>query len=105
MKSLILHRPQQLHVQITFINKKHAFYDRLKLENFILNTEWCDLPEDVQNRMKGCFIDLLGALIAGSKSSQAKVGLALAEKILSLVTDDAGIPIRTLVDTVNGLIK
>ncbi|MBE6681980.1 MAG: MmgE/PrpD family protein [Ruminococcaceae bacterium] len=52
-----------------------------KLENFILNTKWCDLPEDVQNRMKGCFIDLLGALIAGSKSSQAKVGLALAEKI------------------------
>lgn len=52
-----------------------------KLENFILNTEWCDLPEEVQDRMKGCFIDLIGALVAGSKSSQAKVGLALAEKI------------------------
>ena len=76
-----------------------------KLENFILNTKWSDLPEEVQNRMKGCLLDLLGALIAGSKSSQAKVGLALAEKILSLVTDDAGIPIRTLVDSVNELIK
>lgn len=52
-----------------------------KLENFILNTKWCDLPKDVQVRMRGCFIDLLGALIAGSKSSQAKVGLALAERI------------------------
>ncbi|MBO4951276.1 MAG: hypothetical protein J6E38_09760 [Clostridia bacterium] len=55
--------------------------------------------------MKGCLLDLLGALIAGSKSSQAKVGFALAEKILSLVTDDVNIPMRTLVDTVNGLIK
>ncbi len=31
--------------------------------------------------MRGCFIDLLGALIAGSKSNQSKVGIALAEKI------------------------
>lgn len=76
-----------------------------KLENFILDTKWCNLPEAVQNRMKGCLLDLLGALIAGSKSSQAKVGFALAEKILSLVTDDVNIPMRTLVDTVNGLIK
>ncbi len=52
-----------------------------KLENFIIGTSWHDLPAEVQNRMKGCFIDLLGALIAGSKSRQAKVGLALAEKI------------------------
>ncbi len=52
-----------------------------KLENFILGTNWNDLPSEVQDRMKGCFIDLLGALIAGSKSAQSKVGLALAEKI------------------------
>lgn len=52
-----------------------------KLESFILNTKWSDLPSQVQSRMRGCFIDLLGALIAGSKSNQSKVGIALAEKI------------------------
>lgn len=52
-----------------------------KLENFILNTKWEDLPEDVQNRMRGCFIDLTGALIAGSISRQFEVGLCLAEKL------------------------
>ena len=34
-----------------------------KLENFILNTKWEELPEEVKERMRGCFIDLLGALI------------------------------------------
>ena len=37
-----------------------------KLENFILNTKWQDPPKEVKERMKGCLIDLLGALIAGS---------------------------------------
>ncbi len=31
--------------------------------------------------MKGCFIDLLGVLISGSKSEQFKAGLCLAGKI------------------------
>ena len=31
------------------------------LEDFILNTRWEDLPEAVQQRMKGCFVDLMGA--------------------------------------------
>ena len=52
-----------------------------KLENFILNTNWEDLPVEVQTRLKGCFIDLMGALIVGSRSSQFEVGLKLAEKI------------------------
>ena len=52
-----------------------------KLENFILNTKWEELPEEVKERMRGCFIDLLGALISGSKSKQFEVGLKLAEKL------------------------
>ena len=52
-----------------------------KLENFILNTNWEDLPDEVKTRLKGCFIDLMGALIVGSRSSQFEVGLKLAEKI------------------------
>lgn len=34
--------------------------------------------------MKGCLIDLLGALIAGSKSQQFQVGLRLAESLYGL---------------------
>lgn len=52
-----------------------------KVENFILNTNWKEIPEEVKTRMKGCFIDLLGALIAGSTSKQFEVGLHLAKKL------------------------
>ena len=54
------------------------------LENYIINTKWQDLPENVKNRLKGCFIDLLGALISGSVSEQFKVGLSLAENLFGL---------------------
>ena len=52
-----------------------------KLENFVLGTNWDDLPSEVRERIKGCFIDLCGALITGSHSDQFKVGLRLAEKL------------------------
>lgn len=52
-----------------------------KAEEYILNTKWGDLPEAVQKRMKGCFIDLMGALISGSMSNQFRVGLKLAETL------------------------
>ena len=52
-----------------------------KLESFILETKWESLPLDVQTRMRGCLIDLLGALISGSRSAQFDAGVALAEKI------------------------
>ena len=51
-----------------------------KLENFVLGTDWNDLPSHVRERIKGCFIDLTGALITGSRSDQFKVGLKLAEE-------------------------
>ena len=52
-----------------------------KLENYILETSWVDLPQEVQERMKGCLIDLMGALIVGSKSAQFEVGLKLAKSL------------------------
>ncbi len=52
-----------------------------KLENFILDTDWQDLPFEVQERLKGCFIDLMGALVVGSRSGQFNAGLALAKSI------------------------
>lgn len=57
------------------------FETTYKLENFILNTHWDNLPQEVKNRLKGCFIDLLGALIIGSKSEQFEVGLRLAQTL------------------------
>jgi len=52
-----------------------------KLENYILDTSWQDLPRDVQDRLKGCMIDLFGALIVGSKSEQFAAGLKLAKSV------------------------
>lgn len=57
------------------------FKTNYKLENYILDTSWGNLPQEVQERMKGCFIDLMGALIVGSKSAQFEVGLKLAKSL------------------------
>ena len=57
------------------------FATTYKAEDFILNTRWEDLPEEVQTRMLGCFVDLMGALLIGSKSEQFAVGLKLAKHL------------------------
>ena len=54
-----------------------------KLEDFILNTQWKDVPLEVRNRMKGCFVDLMGAMVVGSRSRQFAVGLKLAEDVFA----------------------
>lgn len=52
-----------------------------RLEKFLLNTKWEDLPSPVQERLRGCMLDLLGALVAGSGSEQFRVGVRLAKKL------------------------
>ena len=52
-----------------------------KLESFILNTDWKDLPEEVQVRARVCFIDLICALLIGSCSEQFISGKKLAKAI------------------------
>ncbi len=37
------------------------FETTYKLENYILDTQWDALPTEVQQRMKGCLVDLMGA--------------------------------------------
>ncbi|MBE6559591.1 MAG: MmgE/PrpD family protein [Ruminococcaceae bacterium] len=59
------------------------FETNYKLENFILDTRWEDLPAEVQERMKGCFTDLCGAMIIGSRSRQFDAGLRLAESVFA----------------------
>ena len=54
------------------------FTTDLRLENYILNTQWDMLPGQVQNRLKGCAVDLFGALLVGSRSKQFEAGLKLA---------------------------
>ena len=51
------------------------------LEEYILNTNWEDFPQRVQERIKGCFIDLMGALVIGSRSNQCKAGEKLADRL------------------------
>jgi 2-methylcitrate dehydratase PrpD len=60
------------------------FESNYKLENFILNTKWEDLPEEVQIRAKVCFIDLLGALLIGSCSELFMTGVSLAKSVFGL---------------------
>ena len=57
------------------------FATDLKLETFLLETQWENLPSEVQQRLRGCMLDLLGALIAGSGSEQFRVGVRLAKKL------------------------
>ena len=57
------------------------FETTYKLERFILDTEWDTLPLPVKERLKGCLIDLIGAMIIGSRSEQFKVGLRLAKAL------------------------
>ena len=57
------------------------FETTYQLERFILNTRWGDLPSQVQERVKGCFLDLLGALLIGSRSEQFRVGVRLAKAL------------------------
>ena len=58
-----------------------VFETDYKLEDFILSTQWEQLPSEVQVRMKGCFVDLMGALLIGSRSEQFTVGLRLAKSL------------------------
>lgn len=52
-----------------------------RLENYILNTRWEQLPGEVQDRLKGCAVDLFGALLVGSRSQQFEAGLKLANSL------------------------
>lgn len=57
------------------------FVTDYKLEDFILNTTWEDLPEEVQIRADVCLIDLIGALLVGSLSEQFMTGIKLSNLI------------------------
>ena len=57
------------------------FETTYKLEEFILNTKWSDLPAEVQERMRGCLLDLTGALVIGSRSRQFEAGKKLAHTV------------------------
>ena len=52
-----------------------------RLENFILGLQWEKLPCEVQDRLRGCFTDLLGAIVTGSRSETFEAGLKLAKKL------------------------
>ena len=66
------------------IKERLHFETTYKLEEFILNTKWDDFPPEVKQRMKGCFVDLVCAMVIGSHSRQFKAGVKLAESVFGL---------------------
>ena len=50
-----------------------------RVEDYVLNTCWEDLPKDVQDRAVVCGIDLMMALILGSRGQQFQNGKRLAQ--------------------------
>lgn len=57
------------------------FITDYRIENFILEMKWNDLPVDVQERVLRCSVDLMGALILGSQSKQYAAGVKVAKRI------------------------
>ena len=52
-----------------------------KVERFIKDATWESFPDAVQTRLRGCLVDLFGALLSGSKSEQFETGLRVAETV------------------------
>lgn len=73
------------------------FIEDYVLEDYILNTEWEEIPDDVQERAIWCSIDLIGALILGSQGKQYRVGLNTARR----VSAPGEIPVLCCKDTFN----
>jgi 2-methylcitrate dehydratase PrpD len=48
--------------------------------DFTLNTDWQDLPPEIQHQAKRCLLDTLGALIAGSQTPVAKIMRQMARE-------------------------
>ena len=59
---------------------KYEFNTDYVLEDYILNTKWSDLPENIRDRAIGCGIDLMTALILGSRGRQFAAGRGFVEK-------------------------
>lgn len=56
------------------------FKKNYKVEDFIFNTKWENLPEKIKKQAIICGIDLINALILGSKGNQYKIGVNFAKK-------------------------
>lgn len=57
------------------------FITDYRIEDYILNTTWDELPGDVQERGLRCSVDLMGALILGSQGKQYDAGVKVAKRI------------------------
>ena len=60
--------------------------------NFILETKWNTLPENIQHQAKRCLLDALGALIAGHKTPVADLMNSFAKE--QFKGDDATILVK-----------
>ena len=58
------------------------FITDYKVENYILDTRWEDLPDEVKTRAKGCGLDLMTALILGSQGEQFRNGVRISKYMI-----------------------
>ena len=73
------------------------FVTDYRIEDYILKTQWKDLPADVQERTLRCSVDIIGALILGSQGKQYEAGVRVARRIGA----KGDIPILGCSDTFN----
>lgn len=73
------------------------FVTDYKLEDYILNTQWGHFPEKIQQRAVVCSVDLMMALLIGSKGKQFEAGVRLA----ALCCKDGQIPVVGSQNTFN----
>lgn len=57
------------------------FITDYKVEKYILETNWEDLPQKVQERAQVCTLDLIMALILGSHGKQFEAGIKIAKQL------------------------
>ena len=60
--------------------------------NFILHTDWSELPDNIQHQAKRCLMDTLGSLIAGHNTPVADLMIAFAKE--QFKGDDATILVK-----------
>jgi 2-methylcitrate dehydratase PrpD len=60
-----------------------TFNTDYRVENYILDTKWEQIPQHIQERAIVCGIDLMMALIVGSKGNQFNVGNNIASSMIA----------------------
>jgi len=68
--------------QITQLNRKDRMTQQLKVSQFVSQTKWTAIPDKVREKVKMCFVDNLGATLAGTRTPVSRICSDFAETLL-----------------------